>query len=132
MAWDECDATFQIISIHHGAEELSGPIAFNLQEEIEFLPIRYGTILGPICRPMVARDCAAVGTCLEIDDDIEADVKASLVCLLKQADGGTTSITATNMKRGSMSIDARVPPFSRSVDFLVEDSLENSNVVISY
>jgi len=126
-----CDSSYLIASVLHGAIELAHPVSFHVREEVSFLPIRAGVVLGPGCRPIVALDLAAVVACLDLDDDIAAGTKASLVITLQQSDGGSTVITCANMKRGSSAWEGDAAPYQRAVDFAVEDTMASSPLSIT-
>ena len=120
-----CDTGYQVIDIKHGSEELAYPRTFAVDESSTDLIIRAGTIVGVPCRPTIARDLQAVCECLEYAMDIPHGTKDNLVIRLKQADGGTTTVTLADMKLTGVTLNGDAPPYSRTVSFAIENDFSS-------
>ena len=136
MATGICDSAYLITSIKHGptpgAEtELLFPTGFGVTETIEHLPIRAGTVLGPVCRPAITKDLTAWARNLDLDDVIAADTSGSLIITLKQADGDSTVITITTMKRGTVELEGTSAPYTKVTNFVHEGAMSSSPMSVT-
>lgn len=98
----DCDNSFRISSITHNSVALAQPVGGSITETVSYIKNRPGIRKAP---------------CVALDEyDLEADAeyqglvtpttratKSSLVYVLLQLDGGSTTVTVTNMCMGGTS-----------------------------
>ena len=89
---DICGAGYLLIEVLHGAEELEFATSAIVTETSADLVIRHGTLLGPCCRPPIARDLVAQVECMELAMDIAFNTKADLKIYLQQNQGSICAI----------------------------------------
>ena len=131
MATAICDSAYLITSIVHGTTSLLFPTGFGVTETIEHLPIRAGTVLGPVCRPMITKDMTAWARNLDLDDVIAADASGSLIITLLQADGGSTVITLATMKRGTVELEGTSAPYTKVTNFVHQGDMTGDYMTVT-
>ena len=101
----DCDNTFRVQSITHGATALAQPVGFSFTEDITWMENYPGIRKAP-CTALDRYSLSAEGEYQGGVTPIVRGTTGSLVVVLLQLDAGTTTITMTAMLAGACSLTA--------------------------
>ena len=102
----DCDNTFRITSITHGATTLAQPVAFTIRENITWIKNFPGVRTAP-CTALDRYELSATGTYQGHATPIVRGTSATLTGTLYQWDGGSNAYAITTMLAGAFSLNAR-------------------------
>ncbi|RLB81701.1 MAG: hypothetical protein DRH24_08830 [Deltaproteobacteria bacterium] len=130
---DICAAGYLLLKVEHGSEELEYATSAVVTETSADLVIRHGTLLGPCCRPPIARDLVAQVECMELAMDIAFNTKADLKIYLQQANGtAQTIITCADMRfRDTTFNSADKDIATRTVSFFHEGCMSSEPISVA-
>ena len=114
------DVTYQIVSIVHGSTTLGEPTGFALRQIIQFLPVIYADNIWAQVMPVTGKQIEAEADNLSQADELVQGAKGTLVATLKEADGGTASLSITNMLVGNIARTMKSAPYDKTTDFINE------------
>lgn len=112
--------TYQIISISHNSVAFDEPIGAALRQIIQFLPVTFADNVWAQVMPTTGKQVEAEADSYSMADEHTQGAKGTLAMSLKEADGGTATISVTNMLVGNINREMKSPPYEKSTDMINE------------
>lgn len=114
------DVTYQVVAFSHGGTAIGELMGYLFRRIVQFLPVVYADNVYAQVMPIQGRQVEAESSNLAQADELTQGAKGTISATAKQADGGTTTFSCTNMLVGNITNDLNNPPFVKTMEYINE------------